>query len=187
MKDAITKKFEGISHKWLTVPLDSPEYDEIKHAVINELGVNEEFKKSEAKKLAGAFKEKGFAWIKFVKTTGRKKNVKAVCQIITENNVKIELLLQCQSILDLGLLEGTPKSLKLYKSGEKVNSSSKWKKQNDGFTDNNEIPLDEEFTEAGYILYKDFHLELKSKGITLDEWHASRGGPNWQTVNYFNK
>jgi hypothetical protein len=187
MKEVINKKFENISHKWLTVPLDSLEFENIKQAVIEEVKKSGDFKKHQAKKLADAFKEKGFAWIKFIKVTGRKNNINTVCQIIDEQNYKIDLNLPCQSILDLGLLDGTPKSLKLYKSGEKVNSNAKWKKPSDGFTDNNEIPLEEEFTEAGYILYKDFHLELKSKNITLDQWHAKRGGPNWQTVNYFNK
>lgn len=179
MRELINKKFEGISHKWITVPLDSPEFNVIKQVVIDEVKKNnKQFLKYNAKTLADAFKEKGFAWIKFLRVKGRKTQ-KAVCQIITKDNFKIDLELSCKSILELPLLEGTPKSLKLYKSGEKIKQNNNWKKPDDGFYDSIEIPLDEEFTETGYILYKEFHEELKAKGLTLEEWHALKGGPRW--------
>lgn len=178
MRELIDKKFEGISHKWLSIPLDSPEFDTIKHAIIDETNNSEVFSKHNAKLLTDVFKEKGFAWIKFLRVKGRKTQ-KAICQIITKDNFKIQIDLSCKSILELPLLEGTPKSLKLYKPGEKVKQNHNWKKPNDGFYDTFEIPLDEEFTETGYILYKEFHEELKSKGLTLEEWHALKGGPRW--------
>lgn len=179
MRDLVTKKFVGISHKWLTVPLDSPEFNVIKNTVIEEVKKkNPKFNSNNAKDLANAFKEKGFCWIKFTRLSGRKKLI-SHCQIIDKNNYKIDIELSPQSILELPLLNGTPKSLKLYKSGEKIKHAN-WKKPDDGFYDTYEIPLDEEFTEAGYILYKDFHDELKEKGITLEEWHKQKGGPNWR-------
>ena len=180
MRDQINKKFEGVSHKWLTIPLDSKEFELVKNSVLVEVEKENDFTKAEAKKLANIFKEKGFAWIKFLKVSGRKNNLKSVCQIITEKNYKIDLNLPCQSVLELGVLDGTPKSLKLYKSGEKVKQGHNWKKPDDGFYDDIEIPFEEEFTEAGYILYRDFHLELREKGLTLEEWHAQKGGPNWR-------
>ena len=114
MRDQINKKFEGVSHKWLTIPLDSKEFVLVKNAVLVEVEKENDFTKSEAKKLANIFKEKGFAWIKFLKVSGRKNNLKSACQIITEKNYKIDVNLPCQSVLELGTLDGTPKSLKLY-------------------------------------------------------------------------
>lgn len=179
MKELINKKFEGISHKWISIPLDSPEFNVIKNTIVSEVSDNtSSFTKHDAKLLTDIFKEKGFAWIKFLRVKGRK-TLTCQCQIITKDNFKIDINLSCNSILELPLLEGTPKSLKLYKSGEKIKQTHNWKKPNDGFYDTYEIPLDEEFTETGYILYKEFHEELKSKGLTLEEWHALKGGPRW--------
>ena len=180
MRDQINNKFEGISHKWLTIPLDSYEFNLVKHAVLLEVDKENSFTKPAAKKLANIFKEKGFAWVKFNRVSGRKNNLTTICQVITEDNYKLELNIPCKSVLELSTLNGTPKSLKLYKSGVKVKQGHNWKKPDDGFQDDIEIPFEDEFTEAGYYLYRDFHLELKEKGLTLEEWHAQRGGPNWR-------
>jgi hypothetical protein len=180
MKKLIDKKFENISHKWFFIEIDSKNFNIIKEKII--IFVNENYNlKDEFKNLITHFKRNGFAWIKFIKYQGRNEDINFICQLITENDIKLEFNLDPKIIIESELLDGTPKSLNLF--SDKINKKkNNWKKPDDGFNDNFSIPIDEELTEQGYLLYKDFHQELKNKNITLEQWHNQRGGPNWQKL-----
>lgn len=178
MKDLINKKFENISHKWISINIDSDDFKIIKEKIIDHVNKNYESKQN-IKDLINQFKFHNFAWIKYLRTQGKANNEICKCLLISENEDKIEIDLNPKLVLNSPLLNGTPKSLKLFYKKE-TKRKNNWKKPNDGFNDNFEIKIDEELTEAGYICYKDFCDELKNNNITLDQWHKKRGGPNWQ-------
>ena len=85
--------------------------------------------------------------------------------------MKIKTAVSCEFVLASELLKDTPKSLNLFKSIRKKNKG-KWKKPDDGFIDplNLEIPIEEEFTELGYQLYKEWHEEVKASGLSNEEY-----------------
>lgn len=178
MKDLINKKFEKISHKWFLIDIDSDDFKLIKEEIIKYVNQNYELKQ-DIKNLINQFKFHNFAWIKYLKTQGKINNETCKCLLITENENKIEIDLKPKIVLNSQLLNGTPRSLKLFNRNVNKRKDS-WKKPDDGFIDNFEIKIDEELTETGYILYKDFCDELKNKNLTLEQWHKNRGGPNWQ-------
>jgi len=118
--------------------------------------------------LIKAFKFHEKVFIKYKKPTGRSK-VLCVCEVITSNNHKLDFTLSPNEVLDGHILNGTPKSLKLYRTNE--NSKSIWKKPNDGFVDPITYPpVEEELTELGYELYRDWQEEIKASGLSREQY-----------------
>lgn len=118
--------------------------------------------------LVKAFKFHEKVFVKYKKATGRSK-VLCVCEVVTADNQKVNFTLDPNEVLDGNILSGTPKSLKLYKTNEK--SKSIWKKPNDGFVDPIQYPpVEEELTELGYELYRDWQEEIKASGLSRDEY-----------------
>lgn len=165
----IDEKFKNVSHKWFMINIKDEMFknDILEYVKKMYKDFDNEMLKS-LSSLLKKFKEKGFCWIKLTRLTGPKKNKVALCELITEDNKKINIELNPFKILNCDVLNGTPKSLSLFKE------SRKWKKPNDGFSDDFDVPLDEEFTEQGYILYKEFIEELKLKGLTLRQWRSNK-------------
>ena len=168
MKEAIKKKFEGTSHKWLYEDLDSVLTQKI-ILRIDEAVKSSEIKSKDAKNLVNSFKDQEKVWFKFIKTSGRK-NFSCVCQIIDCLNTKIELVLSPQEVINSNVLSGTPKSLKLYSKNKK--DKGLWnKKINDGFVDPIQYPpAEEELTELGYEMYKDWEMEIQNSGMSREEY-----------------
>ena len=159
MRDQINEKFKDIRNKWVYVPLNKKEFKHIIQDITENIhagniGVNE------AINLVKIFKEKRTAWIKFKSVKGRS-NQYCDCEIITKSNVKIKTKISCEFMISADILSDTPKSLKLYKSSfKRKKMSPKWNKTDD-FSDGIDVPLEEEFTEEGYRLYKSYYLEKK--------------------------
>lgn len=175
-RELINEKFEGVSHKWLMSDInDSEIFKTIKNVIFDAKDQYKFNDKEDISNLVKTFKNHGFFFFKFLKCSGRSK-ITCHCQLISSKGIKIPFEIGCDELLKLPLLDGTPKSLGLYKNSKKVNST--WKKPNDGFSDSFEIPLDYEFTEDGYHLYKGYMEEIASKGMTLEQWQ-NRKVMNW--------
>tara|TARA_B100001059_G_C17806843_1_gene569717 strand:- start:947 stop:1432 length:486 start_codon:yes stop_codon:yes gene_type:complete len=160
MRDQINERFKDVRNKWVYVPLNKKEFKDI----VQEITVNihsGNLKVAEAISLIKIFKEKKTAWIKFKSVKGRT-NQFCSCEIITHNNKKININVSCDFIINSEILSDTPKSLKLYKSSLKRKKMSPSWKKTDSFSDNVDTPLEEEFTEEGYRLYKSYYLEKHS-------------------------
>lgn len=157
MRDQINEKFKDVRNKWVYVPLDKKEFKHIIQDITENIhSGNIEVK--EAIKLVKIFKEKKTAWIKLKSVKGRSKQY-CDCEIITKSNIKLKTNVSCEFMLSAEILSDTPKTLKLYKSSfKKKKESPKWIKT-DSFSDGIDIPLEEEFTEEGYRLYKAYYLE----------------------------
>ena len=167
MKELINKKFFGIKHKWLSFHIDTNTFQDIVLKIDNAVksGI---FKSKDAISLIKSFKTQEKAWIKFIKTRGRK-NIKCICRVIDIKNFKLELELEPETILNANLLNGTPKSLKLYNKEKK--SKGNWSKPDDGFIDPVEYPpVEEELTELGYQMYKDWQEEIKRSGLSAEDY-----------------
>ena len=167
MKDLINNKFVGIKHKWITFHIDSDVFQDIIFKIDNAVkeGI---FKSRDAIGLVKSFKLQEKAWVKFIKTKGRK-NFTCVCHVIDSKNSKLEIEIEPPIILDANILNGTPKSLKLYNKEKK--SKGNWSKPDDGFIDPIEYPpVEEELTELGYEMYKEWELEIKNSGLSRDEY-----------------
>ena len=167
MKELISKKFFGIKHKWLTFHIDTDTFKDIVFHI--DVSVKEgAFKSKDAILLIKSFRTQEKAWIKFIKTKGRK-NIKCICQIIDIKNFKLEIELDPKIVLEARLLNGTPKSLKLYDKEKKTKGN--WVKPDDGFIDPIEYPpVEEELTELGYEMYKDWEMEIKNSGLSREEY-----------------
>lgn len=167
MREQLNKKFEGIKHKWISFPVKSNEF----HLVLDRItvGIKEnEITKDNAVHLVKSFKENDIVFLKYKNPIGRS-NVLASCEIIDKDNTKLQIKLKPATVITASILEGTPKSLKLYKRHSKKNGD--WKKPNDGFVDPVQYPpVEEELTELGYKMYKDWHSEIKASGMTRDEY-----------------
>jgi hypothetical protein len=125
-------------------------------------------KSRDAISLTKSFKLQEKSWVKFLKTKGRK-NFSCICHIIDVNNNKIEIEVKPEVILDASILKGTPKSLKLYNKEKK--SKGDWKKPDDGFIDPIEYPpVEEELTELGYEMYKEWELEIQNSGLSREDY-----------------
>lgn len=158
MRDLINKKFENISHKWIKYSLNSKESKFIIKKLSNEVK-NKRLNVRAAKDLVYTFKQNKYVFIKYLNTRG-KSNLICNCQIITKDNSKINISLPPTSILNSENINGTPKSLKLYKTG-KI-----WVKPKDNFIDTiKSPPLEEEFTELGYKMYVGWQLEKRRKNL----------------------
>ena len=161
MRNQVDKMFEGVRQKWITFSLESKTFFKITDT-LKESALNNKVKKSEVAKLLKAYKKFDQSWVKFKSLKGRK-NLKAECEIVFENNEKIILLISPEELLSASHLGGTPKSLKLFKEEKIKGVSGPWKKPNDGFHDKleHEIPFTEEFTELGYYMYREQQLEKR--------------------------
>ena len=167
LKEEIKKRFEGKRHKWIWFNIDTNEFYKILD-VITENIKSKNYKSKNAIELINCFKFQEKAFIKFIKTIGRK-NFNCVCQIIDKDNNKIEFELTPKELLNSNNLSDTPKSLKLYKTN--VKERGKWKKPDDGFIDPVDYPpVEEELTELGYNMYKDWQEEIKSSGLSAEDY-----------------
>ena len=161
MREKINEKFLGIRQKWITFSLESRTFDKIT-TVLNEAAFNNQAKKSVIAKLLKSYKKYDQAWVKFKTLKGRK-NLKAECEIILENDNKFSMMITPEEILSSSHLGGTPKSLKLFKEEKIKGVSGPWKKPDDGFHDKfeHDTPFTEEFTELAYYMYREQQLEKR--------------------------
>jgi len=170
LRDQINNRFKGIRQKWLYIPLDCKEFSGILDVITFEIRENN-ISATEAIDLIKKFKQNKKGWIKFISVRGRK-NLSCECEVITKSNKKIKTALNCDFVLNAEIMLGTPKSLKLYK--DKFNRSSRlkdWKKPDDGFIDPIAYPpVEEELTELGYQMYKDWQLEIQASGLSPEEY-----------------
>lgn len=167
-KSDILDKFSGKSHKWLADSLDTYLAEKV-ILKIDESVKSGLIKSRSAKSLINSFKDQEKFWIKFIKTVGRK-NFYCLCQIIDAENNKIEIELTPQELMNSHVLSGTPKSLKLYSKNKK--DKGIWNKSNDdGFIDPIQYPpAEEELTELGYEMYKEWELEIQNSGMSREEY-----------------
>lgn len=180
MKDKIKNKFSGVKHKWLYFHTDDREFQAILDKITLEIH-NKKITSRDAISLIKSFKFHEKAFIKFIKTVGRK-NFKCLCQVIDIKNNKVEILLNPESVLYANMLSGTPKSLKLYKTNEK--NKGIWKKPDDGFKDPVSYPpVEEELTELGYAMYKDWTEEVAASGMNSIDYYRKLNG----TLKYYKK
>tara|TARA_R100000773_G_C4195821_1_gene100033 strand:- start:32 stop:577 length:546 start_codon:yes stop_codon:yes gene_type:complete len=168
MKDKIKEKFFGIKHKWIYFNIDSKEFQDILN-VITESIRSKKITSKNAISLTKCFKFHEKAFVKFIKTAGRK-NFTCLCQIIDKENNKLEIKFKPEEILESALLSDTPKSLKLYKTKE--SNKGAWKKPDDGFLDDIQYPpIEEELTELGYRMYKDWTEEVRASGMSSIDYY----------------
>lgn len=162
IKKSLNDKFDGISHKWIRFELE----DEVFIKVKNQLKIlfeNEKISNKDLKILLKHFKRNDFFWLKYYGTKGTK-DIICKCQIINENNEKFDIDLNYLDVLEADLLDGTPKSLKLFKVNKKsLGADVDWDKPDDGISDDLYPPIEEEMTQLGYELYKMTILEKEGK------------------------
>jgi len=168
MRELILNKFKKISHKWFYLNVKDTDFN----IVLNDISVAikaGDITANDAINLVSSFKEKEKAFIKLKHVKGRN-DITCLCELITKDNKKIKTTVSGEAILNrCDLIQGTPKKLKLYNSND--SSFKNWIKPNDGFSDTFSIPLEEELTEEGYYLYKEFQLELKKLNLTAKEYY----------------
>ena len=181
MRDKIKLKFQGVKQKWFFVSLKSKTFSDILDSITKSIRKGE-VSSEDAIDLIKAFKANKKAWVKLNAVKGRS-NPFCLCEVITRKNVKIKTDLTCELILSSELLHGTPKSLKLFNK-TKASDKGKWKKPNDGFVDpvNSDIPIEEELTELGYQMYKDWHEEIRASGLSHEEYKRKMFPHGYTTV-----
>jgi len=104
-----------------------------------------------------------------------RKNFNCLCQIVDKNNNKIDISIEPSVLLDSHLLNGTPKAMKLYNTGEK--SKGSWRKPDDGFYDPISYPpVEEELTELGYEMYKEWTEEVAASGLSSIDYRRKLNG-----------
>ena len=159
MRDQINEKFKDIRNKWVYIPLTKKEFKYIIQDITEHIHSGN-INVKEAIDLVKIFKEKKTAWVKFKSVKGRS-NQYCECDIITKSNIKLKIKVSCEFMILAEILPDTPKTLKLYKSTLKSKKMSPAWKKTDRFEDGIDVPLEEEFTEEGYRLYKSYYLEKK--------------------------
>lgn len=159
MRDQINERFKNIRNKWVYVSLNTVEFKNIIQDITENIHSGN-INVNEAINLVKIFKEKKTAWIKFKSVKGRS-NQYCDCEVITKGNIKIKTKISCEFMMTAAILSDTPKSLKLYNSSFKRRKMSPTWKKTDKFSDGIDVPLEEEFTEEGYRLYKSYYLEKK--------------------------
>ena len=178
MKDAIKEKFDGIKHKWIYYHIDTKTFHDVVDTITTKI-YNKEIKSKDAISIVKCFKKQEKVFLKFIKTVGRK-NFNCLCQIVDKNNNKIDITLEPSVLLDAHLLNGTPKSMKLYNTGEK--SKGNWSKPDDGFYDPVSYPpVEEELTELGYEMYKEWTEEVTASGLSSIVYRRKLNG----TLKYY--
>ena len=167
MREQLSNKFLGVKHKWFAFPFESKEFTIVLDRIT--LGIqNKEIDKDNAMNLVKSFKENNFVFVKYKNAIGRSK-VQASCEIIDKDNNKLKIILKPEIVINSNVLGGTTKGLKLYK--KKPKKKGVWKKPNDGFIDPIQYPpAEEELTELGYEMYKDWHNEIKNSGMSRDDY-----------------
>ena len=180
MKNEIKQKFIGVKHKWIYFHIDSNTFQNILDKISAKVHAKE-VKSKVAINLVKCFKKQEKVFLKFIKTVGRK-NFTCECHLIDNENNKIIINLSPTTLLDSSILSGTPKSLKLYKTGEK--SKGAWKKPDDGFYDPISYPpVEEELTELGYNMYKEWTQEVTASGMSSIDYIRKLNG----TSKYFKR
>lgn len=178
MKEQIKEKFIGVKHKWIYYHIDTNTFQDVLSKISTKVH-NKEISSKVAINLVKCFKKQEKVFLKFIKTVGRK-NFSCLCQLVDKDNNKIDISLLPEVLLDAKILSGTPKSLKLYKSGEK--SKGVWKKPDDGFDDPISYPpVEEELTELGYAMYKEWTKEVKASGLSSLDYYRKING----TLKYY--
>ena len=178
MREEIKNKFEGVSHKWVYFHTDSYEFQYILDSITTAISEKRANSKSSIA-LIKCFKFHEKAFVKFIKMTGRSKP-SCVCQLIDADNNKIDIEFNPETVLNAALLNSTPKSLKLYRINSK--NKNEWKKPDGDFEDSIYPPVEEELTELGYELYRDWQQEIKASGLSRDEYIKTIFGPNVRTI-----
>ena len=179
MKDKIKLKFSGVKHKWIYFHIDTQTFQNVID-VISAKVHSKEIKSKDAIKLVKCFKRQEKVFLKFIKTVGRK-NFNCLCHIIDENNNKLEISLAPENLLSANLLGNTPKAMKLYKLEK---SKGEWKKPDDGFIDPVSYPpVEEELTELGYAMYKDWTEEVAASGMSSQDYYRKLCG----TLKYYKR
>lgn len=167
MKDRLKEKFSNHKHKWIWFHVESDVFTLIIDCFTQNIAKNK-ISVAAAKKLTKCFKFHEKVFLKYIKTVGRK-DFKCLCHIVDKENNKIEIFLSPEDVLDASILSSSPKSLKLYKTNEKIKNN--WKKPDDGFVDPITYPpVEEELTELGYEMYKSWQLEIKNSGMSAEEY-----------------
>lgn len=180
MRNLISKKFNGIKHKYIFIPLKSKTFADILDAITLEITSNT-LSAKEAIAVIKSFKANKKAWVKFKSVKGRSQ-LYCECEVITKSNKKIKTAVSCDVVIDSELMIGTPKSLKLFKQ-EKKRTSRDWKKPADGFVDEISYPpVEEELTELGYELYKDWQEEIRASGMSAEAYKLKYYFPHGYTT-----
>ena len=179
MKDKIKLKFSGVKHKWIYFHIDTQTFQNVIDVISNKVH-NKEIKSKEAINLVKCFKKQEKVFLKFIKTVGRK-NFTCLCHIIDKDNNKIDINLKPEILISANLLGNTPKAMKLYKL-EKAKGI--WKKPDDGFVDPVSYPpVEEELTELGYAMYKDWTEEVAASGLNSKDYYKKICG----TLKYYQR
>jgi len=179
MKEKIKLKFSGVKHKWVYFHIDTQTFQNVIDVISNKVH-NKEIKSKEAIRLVKCFKKQERVFLKFIKTVGRK-NFACLCHIIDENNNKLEIELSPEVLFSAKLLGNTPKAMKLYKLEK---SKGAWKKPNDGFNDPVSYPpVEEELTELGYAMYKEWSEEVAASGLSSKDYYRKICG----TLKYYQR
>jgi len=181
LREQIKSKFLNIKQKWVYVSLNSKTFSDILDNITASIQKGE-VTAEDAIDLVKEFKKNKKGWLKLLSVKGRK-NLFCLCEVITRKNIKIKTETSCEFILNAEALNGTPKSLKLF-SRKKNSNKGSWSKPDDGFVDpcNTSIPIEEELTELGYQMYKDWHEEIKNSGLTNEEYKRKYLYPHGYTV-----
>ncbi len=179
MKDKIKLKFSGVKHKWIYFHIDTQTFQNVIDVISRKVH-DKEIKSKEAIRLVKCFKKQEKVFLKFIKTVGRK-NFICLCYIIDENNNKLDIELSPEVLLSANLLGNTPKAMKLYKLEK---SKGIWKKPDDGFVDPVSYPpVEEELTELGYAMYKDWTEEVAASGLSSQDYYRKICG----TLKYYQR
>ncbi len=179
MKDKIKLKFSGVKHKWIYFHIDTQTFQNVIDIISAKIH-NKEIKSKDAINLVKCFKKQEKVFLKFIKTVGRK-NFSCLCHIIDKDNNKIDISLKPEVLLSASLLGNTPKAMKLYKLEK---SKGVWKKPNDGFVDPISYPpVEEELTELGYAMYKDWTEEVAASGLSSKDYYRKICG----TLKYYQR
>ena len=179
MKDKIKLKFSGVKHKWIYFHIDTQTFQNVIDVISTKIH-NKEIKSKDAINLVKCFKKQEKVFLKFIKTVGRK-NFTCLCHIIDKDNNKIDINLKPEILLSASLLGNTPKAMKLYKLEK---SKGIWKKPDDGFIDPISYPpVEEELTELGYAMYKDWTEEVAASGLSSQDYYRKLCG----TLKYYRR
>lgn len=182
MRSQIANKFVNVKHKWIYVPIKSNEFSKMLDDITTGIKASALTAK-EAIDLIECFKQHKKAWIKFKSVRGRS-NLFCECEVITKSNKKVKTAASCEFVLTSEMMPGTPKSLKLYnKKKTKKYTSRSWQRMPDNFVDNISYPpVEEELTELGYALYKEWQQEITRSKMSAHEYKLATYYPYGYTT-----
>lgn len=170
MRELIKEKFKNHTQKYFFFSLKSKIFSNLLDVITAQIASGE-VQSNLAISLIKSFKSNGKGWLKLKSVRGRS-NQYCECLAITESNLKFTVYVDCNEVLESEILISSPKSLKLFKKEKKrFKRGSSWKKPDDGFNDNIISPtIEEELTEVGYELYKDWQEEIRDSGMSAHEY-----------------